>query len=109
MTPIHQHLPSVLVLVGLLALAPGAKACVIDVGVANWWVERHGAVQKVRLEGVVLDARSEAERRLGFALGSTMSVSMAGPAPCAALTTSGSTLTTRFRAGLGDRARAALR
>ncbi|MCZ0943474.1 MAG: hypothetical protein OXJ53_10485 [Gammaproteobacteria bacterium] len=47
-------------MVGLLALASGAGACVIDVGVANWWVEKHGAVQKVRLEGAVLDARPEA-------------------------------------------------
>ena len=37
-----------------------ASACVVDVDVANWWVEKHGYVQKARLKGVVLEARPKA-------------------------------------------------
>ena len=35
-------------------------ACVVDVRVANWWVEQHGYVQMVKLEGVVVEARPKA-------------------------------------------------
>ena len=48
------------VLVALAGFAPVGAACVIDVRVANWWEEEHGAVQKARLEGTVLKARRNA-------------------------------------------------
>ena len=61
-TPTPPRGPSAWAFAGLLALAGGVAhgACVIDVQAVNWWEEDHGAVQKARLEGVVLDARPKA-------------------------------------------------
>ena len=61
-TPSLHHGPNAWIFAGLLALVGGTAhgACVIDVQAVNWWEEDHGAVQKARLEGVVLEARPKA-------------------------------------------------